>query len=70
MAMTPQARTWDRRVHVFREIPRSYSDRNPLERTFPKGTERRLVLREGSMLQGVCDRQVLRGLPAADPKPG
>lgn len=36
----------------------------------PKGTERRLVLREGSMLQGVCDRQVLRGLPTAEPKLG
>ena len=34
----------------------------------PKGTERRLVLREGSMAQGVCDRQVLRGLPTADPR--
>lgn len=36
MAMTQQARTRDRRVHVVREIPRTYSDRNPHERTFPK----------------------------------
>ena len=59
MAMTPQARTWACRARVVREPPRSYSDRNPLEYTLPKGTEGRLVLREGSMLQGVCDRQVV-----------